>query len=535
MKLVMFTTCKPFKGDDAWRQEQAIKSWTLLKGLEKVIIVVGDDLGAKQICKKYDLVHRPDVRTLVNVPYLHSMFEIASSYAGKDDYLMWTNADIIYYQDIIQNILAFDKYRKRQNIGQFLLVGQRYDWHNPCVLKSLGKEHFIRRMNANHALGNEVMKGRSNRFECSLHASCGIDFVIHSKSTFLGKFDSDLAIAGTQHDMILVGTGIANGYFCCDLTRTNFMVHQNHGVPSGYTHASASRGRADAGSSMRLRTLRTLVSNNKKCGGTKRSISDCLTYTKWEGKDITFHDKRRRGMPPRRPVRAVYRNTRLPSSARAVIRPVFAGRRPSHAKPRAAPKVSISGSRRGRRAVPWFTFARGRPRTRAPNRPSPALNAVPQPRPKRAPPPPKRPTRQGNAQVVKRAKREVGEPVLPQRIRTVPSLAFSRRTSRPERPPPAPRVYQQQGPRRNFHTRTIPTFNFSSVQQGNEKSTPRPPASPVQPLQLGSRTVSTFGAAGFSVGLSSNESTLDPASREEKIATKSRGVGNIWTGTKRYR
>ena len=38
MKLVIFTTCKPFIGDDAWRQEQAIKSWTLLEGIEKKLL-----------------------------------------------------------------------------------------------------------------------------------------------------------------------------------------------------------------------------------------------------------------------------------------------------------------------------------------------------------------------------------------------------------------------------------------------------------------------------------------------------------------
>jgi len=45
MKLIIFTTCKPFIGDDAWRQEQAIKSWTLLKNIEKKIIFRHLDIG----------------------------------------------------------------------------------------------------------------------------------------------------------------------------------------------------------------------------------------------------------------------------------------------------------------------------------------------------------------------------------------------------------------------------------------------------------------------------------------------------------
>jgi hypothetical protein len=45
MKLVIFTTCKPFIGDDSWRQEQAIKSWTLLTNIEVKIIIIGESEG----------------------------------------------------------------------------------------------------------------------------------------------------------------------------------------------------------------------------------------------------------------------------------------------------------------------------------------------------------------------------------------------------------------------------------------------------------------------------------------------------------
>ena len=47
-KLVIFTTCKKFLNDDKWRQEQAIKSWTLLKGIEIKIIIIGNDEGTKE-------------------------------------------------------------------------------------------------------------------------------------------------------------------------------------------------------------------------------------------------------------------------------------------------------------------------------------------------------------------------------------------------------------------------------------------------------------------------------------------------------
>ena len=114
MKLIIFTTCKPFIGDDAWRQEQAIKSWTLLEGIEKKIIILGNDEGTKEICDKYNLIHEPDIRTLQGVPYLYDMFLIANNYANDEDVMLWTNSDMIYFQDMIDNILSFKKYRPNE-------------------------------------------------------------------------------------------------------------------------------------------------------------------------------------------------------------------------------------------------------------------------------------------------------------------------------------------------------------------------------------------------------------------------------------
>ena len=75
-KLIIFTTCKKFLGDDKWRQEQAIKSWTLLKGIEIKIVIIGNDEGTEELCNKYNLIHEPKVKSFVNMPYLKSMFEL---------------------------------------------------------------------------------------------------------------------------------------------------------------------------------------------------------------------------------------------------------------------------------------------------------------------------------------------------------------------------------------------------------------------------------------------------------------------------
>ena len=256
MKLIIFTTCKPFVGDDYWRQEQAIKSWTLLENIEKKIIIIGNDKGTKRLCEKYNLIHEPNVRNLNGVPYLYEMFLIANKYAEDDDVMLWTNSDMIYYQDMIDNIYAFKKQKPDET--NYLLVGQRIDWINSKFLKNLSKSLFFDKINLNNKQTAKVDMLNSLYNECAMHAACGIDYVIHSKTTFLNKLDPNLVIAGTRHDMILVGIGIEHNYFTCDITKTCQVIHQNH----DYYYEDSNL--------LRLRKI-----NNNSCNGTQKSITDC--------------------------------------------------------------------------------------------------------------------------------------------------------------------------------------------------------------------------------------------------------------------
>ena len=52
--LTIFTTPKPFVGQAATQQRNAIVSWTLLRPRPE-IVVFGDEEGAERICKELDL------------------------------------------------------------------------------------------------------------------------------------------------------------------------------------------------------------------------------------------------------------------------------------------------------------------------------------------------------------------------------------------------------------------------------------------------------------------------------------------------
>ena len=286
MKLVIFTTCKPLIGDDKWRQEQAIKSWTLLKGMEIIIIIIGNDEGVKELCEKYNLIHEPHVRNIKNVPFLHDMLEIGVKYSEPDDYLLWTNSDMIYYQHMIENIIRFKYFRKvNTSIQNFALVGGRTDWHNPKILKDISYNLFISNLNINNKNTTDICQTNSSKYECSYHALCGIDYVIHSPTTFINKIDKQLVIAGTRHDMILVGTSISNNYYTCNITDTNPVIHQNHGYPKGYTHMNIVNDNHH-----RNNILNVLKYNNMRCNGIMKNISDAPYKTFFLNNIIHFTD-----------------------------------------------------------------------------------------------------------------------------------------------------------------------------------------------------------------------------------------------------
>jgi hypothetical protein len=271
MKLIIFTTCKPLFGDDAWRQEQAIKSWTLLENIEKLIIIIGNDYGTKEICEKYNLIHEPNIKNMDGVPYLYDMFLIANKYAKDDDVMLWTNSDMIYFQDMITTILSFKELHPHEK--NYLLVGQRHDWHNPKILEEFDKCTFLEKMNLKNIPSIKVEKLNSLYNECSLHPACGIDYVLHSKTTFLNNLDPNLVIAGTRHDMIMLGVGLEKHYFTCDITNTCLVIHQNH----DYINSN--------------KNLSKLKNNNQKCKGTQRYISDSPFKTTIINNEIKFIKK----------------------------------------------------------------------------------------------------------------------------------------------------------------------------------------------------------------------------------------------------
>ena len=93
--------------------------------------------------QKYDLIHEPNIRTLDSVPYLYDMFLIANKYASDEDVMLWTNSDMLYFQDMISTILKFKLDKPHGDSDNYLLIGQRHDWYNPKPLEQAEYNNFF--------------------------------------------------------------------------------------------------------------------------------------------------------------------------------------------------------------------------------------------------------------------------------------------------------------------------------------------------------------------------------------------------------
>ena len=118
--ITIFTIPKPFKGHINTIQRNAIQSWMQLKP-ECEIILFGDDYGVSDIAKEFGLSHIPVIeKNRYGTPLLSSTFDLAQKHS-KNETLVFANADIIFFQDLIKTINSI-------KISPYLISGRRYNF-----------------------------------------------------------------------------------------------------------------------------------------------------------------------------------------------------------------------------------------------------------------------------------------------------------------------------------------------------------------------------------------------------------------------
>lgn len=231
--ITFFSIPRAFKGGDKRRQENALGSWTRLDPRPQIILCC-DDPGVAEAAEAFDCIHVPDVRcNNKGVPYVGDAFRRAAVLADND-ILCFTNADIIFLQDVIKAARSVDQHFDEP----YLIIGQRWDLSLPQPLEY-----------------TEGWQQRLRGHLKQLHAPTAMDYFIFPKGTISNL--PDFLVGSPRWDNWLVANARRRGLQIIDATEAITCIHQTHrhvwttegirynqkmweraGGGAGYTHSS---------------------------------------------------------------------------------------------------------------------------------------------------------------------------------------------------------------------------------------------------------------------------------------------------------
>ncbi len=117
--ITLFAIPKPFEGDVALIQRNALASWTRL-GRDIEVVVLGDDEGVAEAALAVGARHVGGVETTeYGTPLLSSAFALARR-ASRRRVLAYVNADIVLLRDFVTAI-------RRIRFERFLCLGRRWN------------------------------------------------------------------------------------------------------------------------------------------------------------------------------------------------------------------------------------------------------------------------------------------------------------------------------------------------------------------------------------------------------------------------
>ena len=202
--ITLFTTGKPFKGQAAVAQMNALASWKALDPSVEVLLF-GDSEGAAEVAAELGLVHVPEVGTnQFGTPLVRSMVDVGAQ-RGRYDIQAYVNCDIILLDDFLPAV-------RRVTHERFLLVGRRWDLDVP----------FSMAFN-----GDWIPSMRSLlRDNGVLHPPAGSDYFVYRRGTFphLPPF----AVGRNGWDNWMIYHTLMEGIPVVDGTSAITAVHQDH-------------------------------------------------------------------------------------------------------------------------------------------------------------------------------------------------------------------------------------------------------------------------------------------------------------------
>ena len=209
MNVVIFSTFKPFIRDFVTEQTNALSSWKKLRCNPKIVII-GDDEGVADICKKHSVIHHEQVKkNKYGTPLVKDIFEQGWKYTTNDDICIFLNGDIILTDTLCDGLDRFVKEYPNYKTLKYLITTIRYDWYNfrPIDFSNPNWESII----------VKDMKGK-----CS--PASAVDIFIHRKGTI--KDIPDSGIAKMSYDSWILACANKEFDVTINATRVIKIYHQ---------------------------------------------------------------------------------------------------------------------------------------------------------------------------------------------------------------------------------------------------------------------------------------------------------------------
>jgi hypothetical protein len=205
--LSLFSIPKPFAGNIARLQRNAIGSWRACAP-DADIILLGDDDGVADCARAYGAAYIPDVkRNAWGTPRVDDCFERAEQ-AARFDLICYINADILLTRSFFDAVAVLYKLR-----APFLAVCQRWDMEVEATL-DFNDPHWEQRLL------------QETRARGLLHSLSGIDFFLARKGFW--KAIPPFGVGRTMWDNWFVYDARARGAMVIDATPSMRIIHQNH-------------------------------------------------------------------------------------------------------------------------------------------------------------------------------------------------------------------------------------------------------------------------------------------------------------------
>jgi hypothetical protein len=205
--LTIFTVAKPFRGEFATIQRNAIASWARLRPACQLVLL-GNEEGLAQVAAESGATHLPELeRNEFGTPLVSSIFSEAEKHA-RFDRLCYINADILLLSDFLPAVQKICAWNSRS-----LVVGRRWDVD---ITESLTWE-----------TGREDALRARVRTRGKLHPHTGIDFFVFQRGLW-----GPIPPFATGHcgfwDNWLIFRARTLGVPVVDATKCLTAVHQNH-------------------------------------------------------------------------------------------------------------------------------------------------------------------------------------------------------------------------------------------------------------------------------------------------------------------